>query len=358
MAKLTLSDLANLTNENTAVTAINANSALIETALENTLSRDGTTPNTMSADLDMNSKRILNLPPPVYDTEPVRLGEFNDAVVDAINGAGAVTNVTSVSGGELTVFSGATGQVITKSVGTGIVKATAGIPSYSATLAVADGGTAATTASAARTSLGVAVGTDVQAFDATLTALAAYSTDGLVTHTGVDTFTGRTITGTTNQLTVTNGNGVSGNPTLTIASLPAFSVNNNNVDVQTGLADNSVNTVSWSTEAYDTGSFFATNAWTPPSGLIVLNAGVRLTSTLATTTSKLSLMIYKNGSLYKETFFYPSWTTELSGVITAQDRCNGTDAYTLVIQCDTNAATYTIKGTTSDTFFQGHWVCP
>ena len=62
MAKLTLTDLTSLTsNETTAINQINANGALIETALENTLSRDGTTPNSMSADLDMNSNNLLNV---------------------------------------------------------------------------------------------------------------------------------------------------------------------------------------------------------------------------------------------------------------------------------------------------------
>ncbi len=57
-----------------------------------------------------------------------------------------------------------------------------------------------------------------QPTDATLTALAAFNTNGLLTQTAADTFTGRTFTGTTNQIDITNGNGVSGNPTAALAS--------------------------------------------------------------------------------------------------------------------------------------------
>jgi hypothetical protein len=83
MAKLTLADLSSLTNQSSAISTINANSALIETALENTLSRDGTSPNTMSASLDMNSNRILNLPEPVADQEPLRLVDGQPILDDA-----------------------------------------------------------------------------------------------------------------------------------------------------------------------------------------------------------------------------------------------------------------------------------
>jgi hypothetical protein len=58
MAKLTLTDI--LGGYQTK-DAYNANNALIEAALENTLSRDGTSPNQMNSDLDMNGYDVNNV---------------------------------------------------------------------------------------------------------------------------------------------------------------------------------------------------------------------------------------------------------------------------------------------------------
>ena len=46
----------------------------IEAAFDNTLSRDGSVPNSMEATLDMNSNRIINLPVPNSDHEPLTYG--------------------------------------------------------------------------------------------------------------------------------------------------------------------------------------------------------------------------------------------------------------------------------------------
>jgi len=64
--------------------ALTSNNDKIEAAFENTLSRDGSAPNSMQANIDVNGYRILNLPTAVSDSEPVTLGQ-----------AGSIAGVTS-----------------------------------------------------------------------------------------------------------------------------------------------------------------------------------------------------------------------------------------------------------------------
>lgn len=87
MAKLTLTDTA-AGYSNTTV--INANNALIEAALENTVSRDGSVPNVMSANFDANSNRVINVSDAVNTQDAVTLSQLNDAsvVVSTVAGTG------------------------------------------------------------------------------------------------------------------------------------------------------------------------------------------------------------------------------------------------------------------------------
>lgn len=87
MPKINLTDLSNLQNEVTATAAINNNNAIIEDAIDNSISRDGTQPNNMNANLDMNSNKIINLPDAASDQEPLTYGQFLEGVSALENGA-------------------------------------------------------------------------------------------------------------------------------------------------------------------------------------------------------------------------------------------------------------------------------
>ncbi|MNS28870.1 hypothetical protein D3C72_608580 [compost metagenome] len=113
--------------------------------------------------------------------------------------------------------------------------------------AVGDAVFIAANSAAARTAIGVVIGTDVQAFDSDLAALAANVTNGLWARTGTGTGSARTITGTANEITVTNGDGVAGNPTISLPasiSLAGKTVTNGGsvttVDINGGTVDGAV----------------------------------------------------------------------------------------------------------------------
>ena len=78
--------LSDITTGHGTTTKINANFDAIEQAFDNTLSRDGSSPNAMEADLDMNSNQILNLPDATTSSEPLTYGQY------IAGGASAVVN--------------------------------------------------------------------------------------------------------------------------------------------------------------------------------------------------------------------------------------------------------------------------
>ena len=110
--------------------------------------------------------------------------------------------------------------------------------SITGTLAVSDGGTGATSASAARTALGLAIGSNVQAYDADLDALSgcqsgAASALASLTSTEVAILDGATVT--TAELNIIDG-GTSATST-TLATADRMVINDNGTMKQVALSD-------------------------------------------------------------------------------------------------------------------------
>src|SRR5216684_4587625 len=79
MSKVTLNTITNL-QDTTAIGQINGNSSITQTAFDNTLSRDGTSPNQMVSSLDMNNNSIINLVDATQNQQPVTLNQFNNSL--------------------------------------------------------------------------------------------------------------------------------------------------------------------------------------------------------------------------------------------------------------------------------------
>jgi len=115
-------------------------------------------------------------------------------------------NTSIVTLGTVTTGTWSATTIATTRGGTGLTSFTNGGAVYATstsalttgTLPVASGGTASTTASAARTALGLAIGTDVQAYDSDLAAVAGLTSTGIVVRTGTGSFTAGDTLGSTN----------------------------------------------------------------------------------------------------------------------------------------------------------------
>jgi hypothetical protein len=92
------------------------------------------------------------------------------------------------------------------------------------TITVSYGGTGATNALDARTNLGLVIGSNVQAYSVQLQSLADVASNGMLARSASNTITPRTITaGST--MTVTNGDGSAGNPTIAFGVAPGTADN-------------------------------------------------------------------------------------------------------------------------------------
>lgn len=109
MSKITLATIGSISqNPTSAATTINSNFANIQTAFDNPLSRDGTQPNQMESNLDMNNNHILNLPEPSSDTDPIRKIDLTNVsqVTNVLHTASSTTNTIGAGTKTFTVPSG------------------------------------------------------------------------------------------------------------------------------------------------------------------------------------------------------------------------------------------------------------
>lgn len=96
MTKVDIKRLDSVTkNDTTATEQINDNFRALQEAIENTLSRDGTGPNYMDADLDMNSYRIINSANPVEDNDIVNLKYVEERIGGAVESAKTAVNAAT-----------------------------------------------------------------------------------------------------------------------------------------------------------------------------------------------------------------------------------------------------------------------
>lgn len=92
----------------------------------------------------------------------------------------------------------------------------------STALGIADGGTGEKTVPGVLAKFLLRPGVDIQAYDDGLQALADFNTDGFIVQTAEDTYVGREITGTASEVTVTNGDGVAGDPVVSLPTALTF----------------------------------------------------------------------------------------------------------------------------------------
>lgn len=180
MSKVTV---ATITTGYEAVAAINSNFAALQAAIETLLSRDGTSPNAMTADLDMNGKNIINQGNAIsvegFNWRGAWLTTTAYAIGDVVENGGSayICIVAHTSGTFATDLSAAKWQLVasaslpTQTGNSGKLLTTNGTTASwtGSPLGLSLGGTGGTDAATARTSLGAAASganSDITSLDA------------------------------------------------------------------------------------------------------------------------------------------------------------------------------------------------
>lgn len=264
-------------------------------------------------------------------------GDFSAGTITATSFNGPITGNAATASKWLTARTITLGTDLTGSVsidGSADVTLNATIAADSVALGTDTTGDYVQSISASGAGISISGGTGegstpAVSLDATLNALAGYNTNGLLTQTAADTFVGRTITGTTNKIVVTDGDGVLGNPTLNIGSDVVTLA-----DTQTLLNKTTVSSTNLSTgalklptgtaaerpagvEGYvrynsDTSSFegYASGAWSSIGG-----GGTVDRITQASHGFAIGDVLYLSGSTYTKAIATAANTAEVVGMV-------------------------------------------
>lgn len=122
MSKIELSQIASGYN----LSAINSNFQQIEDELNNKVfyrTDVGSEPNAIGIDVDMNGKRLFNLPVPILDSEPLRKGDIT-GLTSVINAA-QVAAATAELKAEEAAQSAQTAEIVVNSIGDSVDQAAA-----------------------------------------------------------------------------------------------------------------------------------------------------------------------------------------------------------------------------------------
>lgn len=166
---------------------------------------------------------------------PLKLDASKNIITAAISLTSDIAGILPIANGGTNSSTALTNNKVMISSGSAIVEAAAitaaralisdanGIPTHS-TVTDTELSYVSGVTSAIQTQLN-----NKQPLDATLTSLAGYNTNGLLTQTAPDTFAGRTLTAANTSVVITDGDGVAGNPTINLdATLVALAGYNTN----------------------------------------------------------------------------------------------------------------------------------
>src|SRR3990167_6955655 len=133
---------------------------------------------------------------------------------------------------------------------------------------------------------------------------------------------------------------------------PSFSVHKGGTN-QTAVASGTATKVTFSTEEWDSHSYFASSKFTPlVGGRYILTGAVQFTVGVAA--SLLELMVYKNGAEYKRVSTVFEGTGQEGASISVQVDADGIDDYFELYAKQSTGGDKIIDGTATHTWFQGY----